>query len=428
MIHLSGSEKKGGKQIGEGAYKTVKHALLMDFQAKTVSNIARGVIGKKRHHLPSHVSFPLSEFQQFLSKNRKSFENYGNVKKFLKMFPKNIDTQTLNDEVNTNKNKLIASNKKLPNLSEEDEFTLSAELDNFIQAKKEESSRDALRNTVKEEQDMIRQFEEKEGIVELPFLSEYTGKGGAVRQGLASKLYSQGDLVDFVTKGAEPEKKREVLLNALKGLEAIHEKGVVHRDIKWDNILIEDDKGYIGDFGLASTEEEMSDSRIMSGTMGYLPPEECRRADEPVLDPKKGDIYAMGVTLLETFRSDISNSHQFPPSFEMSYNKFVEISDNKMELVFDQYPTALFEKLKKRGYTRYDLMDVENDINKTNKTYMDFINKLKNEIRISDPADPNQIKIKKISSLIADCLDISPENRPDAATLRQRFEDIHTSS
>ena len=86
-----------------------------------------------------------------------------------------------------------------------------------------------------------------------------------------------------------------------RALHTAHESGVVHRDIKPQNIMLtEDDQPVVLDFGIARTEDGDALTRTRAGevfgSIAYLPPE--RLAGEGVADPR-GDVYALGVTLYE---------------------------------------------------------------------------------------------------------------------------------
>jgi Protein kinase domain len=92
------------------------------------------------------------------------------------------------------------------------------------------------------------------------------------------------------------DKALEIARQLCAGLAAAHDKGVVHRDLKPGNIML-DGQGHlrITDFGLAGVAGEVKD--IRSGTPAYLAPEQ--RSGQEVT--ARSDIYALGVVLHEVF-------------------------------------------------------------------------------------------------------------------------------
>ena len=89
-----------------------------------------------------------------------------------------------------------------------------------------------------------------------------------------------------------------------------HKRGVLHRDIKPPNLIL-DSLGnvWVTDFGLAKFEEgdDLSHSQDMIGTLRYTAPERFRGVSE-----RTGDIYALGATLYEllTFRHAFEGKDQ----------------------------------------------------------------------------------------------------------------------
>ena len=83
----------------------------------------------------------------------------------------------------------------------------------------------------------------------------------------------------------------------LSGLAAAHRAGIVHRDVKPENVLLaEDGRIKIGDFGLAraTTANTASGAQLM-GTIAYLAPELVTRGTADA----RSDIYALGIMLYE---------------------------------------------------------------------------------------------------------------------------------
>ena len=83
------------------------------------------------------------------------------------------------------------------------------------------------------------------------------------------------------------------------GIEYLHAQGVVHRDIKPDNLLLtEDDVLKIVDFGVSEMFEKQSEmlTAKSAGSPAFLPPELCV-AKHGGISGKAADIWSMGVTL-----------------------------------------------------------------------------------------------------------------------------------
>lgn len=110
-----------------------------------------------------------------------------------------------------------------------------------------------------------------------------------------------GTLEDHLGEfGAMPPKQTvRVAVAILRGLQAAHDAGVVHRDIKPGNILF-DALGTpkIADFGIARVDEgtrSLTREGSTMGTYAYMPPEQL--AGEFELVDHRADIHAVGVTL-----------------------------------------------------------------------------------------------------------------------------------
>ena len=91
----------------------------------------------------------------------------------------------------------------------------------------------------------------------------------------------------------------EILYNTCLGLNFAHQMGVVHRDLKPDNILLtENGRAKISDFGLARSmdvEKGLTATGDTVGTPYYMAPEQLR-GDKP---DARVDIYALGILAFE---------------------------------------------------------------------------------------------------------------------------------
>ena len=93
-----------------------------------------------------------------------------------------------------------------------------------------------------------------------------------------------------------------LIANVADALEHAHRSGVLHRDIKPQNLLLGADRElHITDFGLANVLDEPSVTQTgeMVGTPAYMSPEQVA-ADPHAID-RRTDIYSLGVTLYEIF-------------------------------------------------------------------------------------------------------------------------------
>ncbi|HTM86424.1 MAG TPA: bifunctional serine/threonine-protein kinase/transporter substrate-binding domain-containing protein [Mycobacterium sp.] len=107
-----------------------------------------------------------------------------------------------------------------------------------------------------------------------------------------------GEMLAKSGRPLEPAFAVEVAEQVAMALDAAHQVGLTHRDVKPSNILItENDFVYLIDFGLARTAGEagMTTAGSTLGTLAYMAPE---RFDAGTIDPRS-DIYALACVLYE---------------------------------------------------------------------------------------------------------------------------------
>jgi eukaryotic-like serine/threonine-protein kinase len=95
-----------------------------------------------------------------------------------------------------------------------------------------------------------------------------------------------------------PREALDIISGVLAGLAAAHQAGIVHRDVKPENVLLGDyNTVKVADFGLARAASRASHTRtgMIIGTAAYLAPEQVSRS----VSDTRTDVYAAGVMLYE---------------------------------------------------------------------------------------------------------------------------------
>src|SRR3954465_7276937 len=105
-----------------------------------------------------------------------------------------------------------------------------------------------------------------------------------------------------------------ILGQVASALDAAHAAGLVHRDVKPANVMIEGERSYLTDFGL--TKRTTADSRPLTatgqffGTVDYVAPEQIQGA----VQDGRVDVYALGCVLFEC----LTGSRPYPRDSQLS--------------------------------------------------------------------------------------------------------------
>jgi len=156
-------------------------------------------------------------------------------------------------------------------------------------------------------------------------------------------------------KASSEAEATKIALEILTGLENLHEKGFVHRDIKPDNILIMNGKHCLADFGVSREIKTHSKATGTAGTYEYMPPEAFGK--NPSVPPQT-DIWAVGVILQQLLTGELPFSEEMPAlMFSILQEPPEEMPENISEGLREIVKTALQKDREKRFQTSREMRE-----------------------------------------------------------------------
>jgi serine/threonine protein kinase/tetratricopeptide (TPR) repeat protein len=165
---------------------------------------------------------------------------------------------------------------------------------------------------------------------------------------LVMKLVEGSSLYSHIgPRGMQPDRAMMIIESVAQALSHAHRRNIVHRDIKPDNILIdENDWVYLSDFGMAkmvTTTGPTGEGTIM-GTPEYMSPEQAQ--GKPV-DPRS-DIYALTILIFHTLTGALpfKGTHPLATIKQVIYDPFPEIT------TFNPQLPKLLDPLLQKGASK----------------------------------------------------------------------------
>lgn len=157
-----------------------------------------------------------------------------------------------------------------------------------------------------------REFHEDESFIQ-KFTSEAQAAGGLMHPNVVN-VYDVGEdqganymvmeLVEGITLKQYIQKKGRlsakeaisITIQMANGIQAAHNKNIIHRDIKPQNVIIsKEGKVKVTDFGIAKAANSNTMSSTVLGSVHYTSPEQARGAASDA----RSDIYSLGITMYE---------------------------------------------------------------------------------------------------------------------------------
>ncbi|MBU1179876.1 protein kinase [Patescibacteria group bacterium] len=208
-----------------------------------------------------------------------------------------------------------------------------------------------------------------------------------------------------------PDQRLTVLLHMFHGIKFMHERGILHNDIKPQNIILTEERAKICDYGLMLFKKKEADARhrdklkslpeelssfdyhglrgaMFMGTLVYLRPKELHGRESK---EKEGDLYAAAISAFEILNSkDASNCAS--PRGSSLFDMFTNLARREGHERFRQKLTEGVDNLSgSEDYQRYDK-------EKFNK----LLKLLKNQLDVFDEKEQENNFLAKAIELLED--------------------------
>ena len=142
-----------------------------------------------------------------------------------------------------------------------------------------------------------------------------------------------------------------IAIQAAEGIEAAHKNGIIHRDIKPQNMIIsKDGKVKVADFGIAKAVSSETVNAAVIGSVHYISPEQARSGIADV----RSDLYSLGITMYEMITGKVPFEGENTVSVIMSHLEEPLVPPDKYNK--DIYPSLqdiIMKLTRKKPSERY---------------------------------------------------------------------------
>ena len=222
--------------------------------------------------------------------------------------------------------------------------------------------------------------------------------------------------VRFPKTGFGEKLSKIIFYRIAKSIHAIHEQETCHRDIKLDNILLDDNyHPKLSDFGLAT---HNSDDLIdYAGTPGYMAPEII---EGEKYDGFKVDIFSLGVTLFRltlgilpfnNTQGENSIYSLIKKKYKDLYWKYISIKENNSEEInnlSEEFKRLYYKMVSSDPYERSSMTEILEDdwFGDIKGMSDDALDDYEKEVKLED-------EFKKRAKIIEDCISSNYEKKAD---------------
>ena len=159
-----------------------------------------------------------------------------------------------------------------------------------------------------------------------------------------------------------------IAINLANAIGQLHQRGIVHKDIKPANVLVNSATGWVWltGFGIASRlpreRQPPEPPEFIAGTLAYMAPEQTGRMNRSI--DSRSDLYSLGVTLYQTFTGSLPFTAMDPMEWVHCHiARMPEAPEQRRENIPKAVSAIIMKLLAKTAEERYQTAaGVENDL------------------------------------------------------------------
>lgn len=149
----------------------------------------------------------------------------------------------------------------------------------------------------------------------------------------------------------DSERALEIALQTAEGIAAAHKNGIIHRDIKPQNIILARDGSVkVADFGIAKAVTGETISTAVLGSAHYVSPEQAKKG----VSDARSDIYSLGITMYEMVTGSLPFDGENTVSVVMAHiNKPLPVPEEVNPSVYPALSDIILKTTRKNPNDRY---------------------------------------------------------------------------